>query len=413
MNFPWLNFQQANPAITGVQTGMDLVKQGMQLPMGPLQVEQAKQQLQLDPLKLLLGVGQLQQSVSRFNNPAYLQKQLLQPLPKSSAAQMVGDNQQQYSAQFRSLLDQAQQQQQADPLTQALVSQATQIANQYGANIPNASWLGGNQQQQQQAQQAQAAQQAQQQQQQQQGQQVQQGQGMQQQPQQKGAQQAAPTSFGVQDSIGFDENSMKNEIGKFLTDTQKEQLVNYIASNQGAAGKETYNRGMASAIFEKYLIDNQDTIGQTLKNASYYAGMKNQLGAKQFDQWLNKNDDRLADYNTYKNSLASILSNSEKFMDKMGATDNQKKELMSVFDNIDKWSENPERIVDEFNKSINYWVQSGRSILSGAQMPNPGIIEKQMGLPSNWNPEFIKNPYKGQQQGAGNQGTGNDPLGIR
>lgn len=417
--YPFMSFAQANPAIVGAQTGLGLAAEGAKIGQMPaqlalLQAQAAQmpiksryleQQMQLNPIKVATAVAQLQQSINRFSSPQYLTKQMLQPLPREAAGEIVGGMIHPYTQNIRSLVQQGGQQPSPSPLMNRInemvgtlvgmptvspdvtqqpgraapqiPSQVPPLADQYQQLPPSVqdyiSWRPGDRiTGQAPTQAAPLIQQRQQQQQ----------QRIQRQQQQQRIQQTPTYKYTLKSDIDYkNPNAANKAIVESIQDQDyRAQVSLFMDNDQKTAGKKMYDRAIASAAFQKFLQDNQASIADMAQKSVYYAGIKGQLGAKQWDTWLNKNPDRLAAYNVFQNTFAVVATNAEKYIDGMGATDSQKEELRGVFDSIESLKEDPQRALEELNMNVGMWIKAGNSDIETAQPSNPGTIERVYGL---------------------------------
>lgn len=192
------------------------------------------------------------------------------------------------------------------------------------------------------------------------------------------------------------------------------QTTNQYLANRGAVGKQMNTRADNAVQLETWLTRNRALYSKRINNVLQYGGALGR-GKRYAEEWANKNPQALSDYDWYKTTFMTGLSNAQKLMDAMGSTDQQKKELQTMINQIDNVSSNPGRIKRTLNKMFGTWQQISGSVLNAAEPIYKGTYRKKYGLaPStgNYLDGGVPAP-KGVLNGPGQAAQNNDPLGIR
>lgn len=240
-----------------------------------------------------------------------------------------------------------------------------------------------------------------------------------------GRQQQLPLSEEQMQKVQTAMQQMKDSPAPFVTTPKNIQglkSTNKMIANSKTAGSAVYNRAQYAAQMEDWLQKNQPKYSKMINNALQYAGAVGQ-GKKAEDAYLNKNPDALSDYNAFKNSFTTFVSNNIKLMDKMGATDQQKIELQGMMhDAFSALKSNPKLAKMQLNKIFDMIHEQAKSVMSIGQPVFPGELEKQKGL-QEWRSDYLDYaPPSKKQKSAVNTAAmprtsaataNNDPWGIR
>jgi hypothetical protein len=425
MNFPMLSFEQANPALEGVQRGVRIVGDTLSnqkaqaalpytQPMLEEALRQAQYQTQMDapkakyaekitladllakqeearktqlanqyypeeteadiaykqaqtkyiPLNALLNIAGKMNTSSRFGD-AYQLSRTLTSMPEAQRATWIAQNQSAYNDMLNTLGNKALQQE-VSPIEKILGSALQQYFPDMAANLP-----------------------------QQQGQQVplqdRLG-GMQPQPQQ------APSP--VQDQLaslqqqatggqptGAPTMAQPTAAPRFAsTKEQTEQLqaAGELIANKKLTGTAMNGRAEAAVALEKWLMDNRETYVPRINNALDYSGVKGAVQRKK-DQSLAAMgltpSSGYTDMVWATNDFRTALVNQIKMMEKMGATNEQREEMHNLLSAIDNITLNPKSAKELFNKSMRTFSDLSDAVIGAAEPVNKGAYRKAYQVP--------------------------------
>ena len=104
---------------------------------------------------------------------------------------------------------------------------------------------------------------------------------------------------------------------------------------------------------------------------------------------MNKHPDALSDLDWYKHTFTTMLGNSFRMMEAMGATDQQKNEIGKMIDQTRDITSNPERARKNINKLMQSFSQLSDSVYGSAEMPGmEGIYRKSYNIPK-WSGNYL------------------------
>jgi len=321
--------QQAYPQLT--QANIDRIHAAIGL---------TKEQTKMDPLKTLLD-AQNQQRLSQRFGPAFTFSKMLRSMPTPIRAQYIAQNPQAFNQMVsgignRALSTGTQPAAEKDPYQQQISAMMQKVFPQQGSQPDGAS------------------------------------------PQQQTPQQQATTQPSIaqsaQAAAGF---------GEQPNSWQKQELIGLNEANQEAAGGKgglAVKRAVAASQMEKWLSDNRLQNIKKMNNALQYAGIKGQTKAAR-DAFLNKNPDALSDYIWFRDQFVPSLSNQYKFIEGMSSTDQQRKEVSSLVNDVSKFSSDPARARMSFNKMVGTLHSLAKADFGAAEPINKGVYKTQYNLP--------------------------------
>lgn len=404
--YPWMDFAQANPAIVGAQQGLGLAEQGAkvaqmpaqmqlmqqqlgegpfrqqllqaQLQQAPLKTKQMEQSIQYGPLKQALAVAGQEQQAQRFG-PAYQLARAVMAMPAGPRSQWIGDNQQAWNEVLSTLgqsalpnqpLSRAQLavQQEAGKIfpqtTQGRQAPVPQQPSQLPSSLEDLlTWRPSDTQRQQV------------------------------QPERPVSTPSPKYQNTVkQNGYGLDKNSQNIAFTNNATNTQKEQWANYSEENLQQLGEDTTakKRAAASITMLHWMNDNREDYAKRINNALQFVGPEGKIKYG-VELTARQKEEALSDYKWLHNDFTLALDNQIKFIEGMGATDQQSKDLRKMIENPTNWFSNPKLAKRNLNAMFKMWDDLAYSNLNTAQPINKGIIQKMQNLPT----KALTRPYLG------------------
>jgi hypothetical protein len=385
--FPILSPEQAQPGLTGALRGSQLAQSILQNIYTP-QREQAAaalkgaqaqmygQQAKFMPLKMALQAQQMQQTGSRFGS-AYQAARFIQSLNPAIRAQFIATHQPQVETTINQLINASSQP--ASPLQKTVSGMLSQYFPQSQSMVqpsaPTTPLPSPKETQQKLDAVFDTASKTPQ------GQQIEHNLSV----QKTGT--TTPTVAGTQLHPILTNTNFSIPVPDMnLAQVEKNTLGSQMVTNNKLVPLITQTRAQGGLILENFLSKNRPYVEKIVNDAVEYAGAKGR-GKRYFDEWLNKNQDKLSSWDAYRNGLLPILAQAQSVMEKAGATDMQRKSYEAIYHQANNIMSNPERARMSLNKGFALWQDLGRSNIAIAEPRFPGTMQKLYGF------KFYKGDY--------------------
>lgn len=164
---------------------------------------------------------------------------------------------------------------------------------------------------------------------------------------------------------------------------QKENFANglALAANVKLTGPVIRDRANNTMAYEAWALkpENRAKYVPMINEAIEYAGVKGK-GKKYEDAWLNEHPHAIASYDWYTKDFSLFITNATRFLEKMGATDTQVKEMDNTINVIDDISSNPQRAKAAINNFMSTMQDVGDGILVAAEPVKKGTYRKAAGV---------------------------------
>lgn len=188
---------------------------------------------------------------------------------------------------------------------------------------------------------------------------------------------------------------------------QKVKWANQLTANQKLAGPQMNKRAIAAVQVEKWLHDNHQKYYPRIQNALSYAGAIGR-GKNYADAYLNKNTDARSDLDWFQGTFVPSLGNQYKYIEGMGSTDSQRKEILTMIDLVNDFKSDPERARLTFNKMASTIGDLADADFQAGEPLNKGLYRKAYNLPK-LQGDYIPSPdatnAQGQLAQSGQAGT--------
>lgn len=196
--------------------------------------------------------------------------------------------------------------------------------------------------------------------------------------QMQSSQQVAPQLSADQELANVVPNAKEFRSTPANEETQK-NISEYTVNDKMISPLQKKRRDSAITM-EAWYAPNQKEYAAKIKNAADYAGLVGS-GKRVSDEWLNKNQNKVADYDWYMNVFAPNSANQIKMMEQMGATDYQRKELNDMIKVMGDIKSNPTRAIAGVNNFMKTMQDVSDAVMVGAEPVHKGVTRKFAGIP--------------------------------
>lgn len=166
---------------------------------------------------------------------------------------------------------------------------------------------------------------------------------------------------------------------------QQNQMPPFAVASQISANKSSVSPYISKKLDNTIQVDKfleSPAISLLANSAAQYSGIKGK-GQQFIDRWSANNSENFENNLQFRNSFTSDLVNLEKNLEQLSVQPSQRKELINnIRGSFDEWSTNPERAIDQFNRTLAQLKDIAGANSIAAQPLYPGIREKLAGLPS-------------------------------
>jgi len=184
----------------------------------------------------------------------------------------------------------------------------------------------------------------------------------------------------VKNAIASVDAGSPDQFTETPADNEHAQLVNQYASNRDTISPKMRSQQDFSVRAERFLHDNQPEMAKRINDILDYTGAIGR-GKKYFQMWANQNPDKVSSYDWYKNSFATGLSNIIRQIEGMGATDQQKRELLELVNDVDNITSNPTRAKLSINKMVNTLDELAQANFQASEPNFQDVTRKLYNLP--------------------------------
>jgi hypothetical protein len=173
-----------------------------------------------------------------------------------------------------------------------------------------------------------------------------------------------------------------------------------MAANKSMVSGQINKMAENAVSLDRWLYGNRNEYKKRINSVLQYAGVVGK-GKRAEEEWLNKNPEALSNYDWFKKTFTTTLTNRIKLMEGVGATDNQRDELRALVGEIDNIKSSPLRAKKALNKLFGTMQDVSKVAIDTAEPAHKGTYNRMYGLTPFKGSYLDDDKPSGSQEAAG------------